>query len=283
MRIIRREFYNCTRKSKFRIIPLGDIHMGARACDERALRAVIKEIRDDPFCYWIGMGDYCDFINRQDPRFSAGLADWIEMSDLTDLAKCQVEKFNRTVEPIAGKCLGLIEGNHETAIKKHSERDVFSSIVTGVKNAAGMKARDKLGLGYSGWLKLVFYRSKKREKASTVLFYLHHGFVGGRLAGAKALNMQRVLWTNDCDIALMGHSHNEDIFTATVHGIDNGDNFVIRKKYGGFTGTFLRSVITGETTYSEVKGYFPQATGQIEIRLKPHAAHGVDRIKMMIR
>jgi hypothetical protein len=223
------------------------------------------------------MGDYADFINLRDPRFEAdSLADWVKVPDLVDLARAQRDRFLDIVKPIAGKCLALAEGNHEGAIKKHYERDIYHEIVTGVKEMGGFKADRPLALGIYGWLLLHFYRGKKRQAGSLIRVNVHHGFVGGKLAGAKALNMQRWLWTHECDLALFGHSHNLGAQIETIEGIDRAGKIRHRQAIGAYTGTFLEMA-----GYAERKGYFPGPTGHIEIVLRPGAHEVNDRVRVM--
>lgn len=264
-------------------MPIGDIHLGAKACDEDRLQRVIDRVRRGENAYWIGMGDFADFINVSDRRFSpTTLAEWIRVSDLGDLARVQRDRFLDYVTPIADKCLALIMGNHEQAIHKHYERAIYSEIVTGIKERAGMDAQEKLGLGYSGWLQLAFYRAaEERRGASIIDIHLHHGFVGGKLAGAKALNMQRWLWTHDCDVAIFGHSHNTSSQVEAVEEIDSAGNVRVRKRVGAYGGTFLRTNVEGSTTYSETKGYFPLPMSGAEILLRPGASHINDRVRVV--
>lgn len=234
----------------------------------------------------MGLGDYCDFITVKDPRFNAnGLADWIyNPKALSDIARAQKDRFLDKIAPIADRCLGLVAGNHETAIHRHYERDIYSDIVNGVRQLAGWDADRKLAFGYAGWLLLKFYRHKtKRQHGHHITISLHHGFVGGRLKGAKALNMQRWLWSHDCDLAIFGHSHNTDIQTEAIRGIDRAGNLITTPKLGCYAGTFLRGVIEEASTYSEVKGYFPQPTGGVTIHLRPGAEKHEDRITISTR
>lgn len=229
------------------------------------------------------MGDYCDFVNMRDPRFDpATLADWVNVMDLTDLARAQRDRFLDIVSPIAHKCLALIEGNHETAIKRHYERAIYAEIVTAIKEKGKFEADATLGLGFYGWLVLCFYGTKTRKNANVVKMNLHHGFVGGRLAGAKALNMQRWLWSHDCDIAVFGHSHNQMIQVESVERLNRtGTKVEHRRKVGCYAGSFLKSVIEDVSTYSEQKGYFPLPVGHVEIVLQPHTRALERRIRVM--
>ena len=258
------------------------MHIGSQACDESLFRQVVKRIEGDPNCYWIGMGDYCDFINLSDKRFDpAVLARWLKMSDLSDLTRAQRDRFLDIVRPIAPKCLALLEGNHERTITRHYERAIYGEIVTAIKEMAGMPPDAPLGLGFYGWLVLSFYHTEKRASGRNVIFNLHHGFVGGKLAGAKALNMQRWLWSHECDVAIFGHSHNQAVQVEAVEYIDTRYNLRNRRRYGCYAGTFLKSVDEGISTYSEVKGYFPLPVGgHIEIVLQPHTKAEAHRVRV---
>lgn len=283
MRVIHRKFFNVSCADTWTIVPIGDIHLGARACDEDRLKRVIDRVAKDDRALWIGLGDYCDFVNVKDPRFAARtLAEWISVADLEDLAGAQEARLFKYFEPIAGKCLGLLEGNHETAITKYSERAIFANIVTRMKEVGGFKPDDVLGIGYYGWLQLHFYRSKHQERASVITLNLHHGFTKGKLAGAKALDMQRWLWTHDADIVLFGHSHNTASQIETVQGLNDAGNPVERNRIGAYGGTFLKTNEEGVTTYSEQKGYFPTPQSGVAIHLHPHAYDPHERVTLTL-
>ena len=283
MRVIRREFFNIKRPDLFKIVPLGDVHIGAAACDEELFRQVVKGIAKDPDAYWIGMGDMCDWINVQDRRSDLGvLAEWISVADLVDLGSVQKERFCEIVSPIAHKCLALVEGNHEISLRKHTERDVYREIVAQVKGDSGLSSGIQLAIGVYGWLQLCFYRSKRREHSHIVNINLHHGFTGGKLAGGKALNMQRWLWTHNADICFWGHSHNVGIQPEAVEEIDDAGNVRVMNRRGAFAGTFLRTVNDdGPSTYSEEKGYFPLPYGGVMAELRPGAAKRKGMIRMV--
>ena len=237
----------------------------------------MDRIANEDNCYWIGMGDYCDFINIRDPRFeSEALASWVKMADLTDLARAQRDRFLDIVKPIAHRCLALAEGNHEQGIKKHYERDIYHEIVSGVKEAGGFGADRPLAVGIYGWLLLHFYRKKTKAAGALVKLNLHHGFVGGKLAGAKALNMQRWLWTHECDLALFGHSHNTGAQVETIEYVNRAGKVSQRRAIGAYCGTFLEMA-----AYAERKGFFPAPTGHIEVIIRPGAKDVNDRVRVV--
>ena len=280
MKVLHREWYGISRSSTMTLIPLGDVHLGNAACDEAYFRSAVKRIEDDPDCYWLGMGDYCEFINPSDPRFDIdSLAPWIKVAHLGDLARAQRDRFLEFVEPIAPKCVGLVEGNHEGTIKRYYERDIYSDIVTGVKEAGGFPADHKLALGYAGWLILRNHQRPEGEKGGAcwnIRLSVHHGFVGGKLAGAKALNMQRWLWTHDCDLAIFGHSHNASTQVEAVESVTSAGRVVYDHRIGCYGGSFMSGA-----NYAIQKGYFPLPKTYVEVRLRPGAKESRDRVHVV--
>ena len=283
MDVVTREYFNFSRTDSIKIVPFFDIHSGVKPCREDLLKARVNEVLENGW-YWIGGGDYCDFVNRSDPRYSPHiLADWFTVSQTADIAGAQVHHLNEILKPIAPQCLAMIMGNHETAIHKHYERSVFSDIVASVKTHGKFDSEDKLALGYGGWLILKFYQTKIGERKGgtiTIVINLHHGFTGGRLAGAKALNMQKWLWQHECDIALQGHSHNTEIQIEQVERVDRGGNFKVEKRRGAFCGTYLDTTMPGIDTYSSISGYPPMPVGGIEIDLTPRSEVERQQIKI---
>jgi len=277
MKVLRRKFARVSRSDTWTLYPLGDIHLGNAAADESLFRAVVKRIAEDDSALWLGMGDYCDFINRSDPRFEpASCAKWILLSHLGNLAEAQADRFLDIVEPIAGKCLGLIEGNHERVIHKHYEWSPYSHIVKGIKTRGGFPVEHQLAFGYSGWLLLTFHQGEVGSAPMhTLRVSLHHGFVGGKLAGAKALNMQRWLWTHDCDLAIFGHSHNTMVQVEAIERV-RGHTLAHDHRIGMYSGTFMNGA-----RYSEKAGFFPAPITQPHVALRPWASQHRDRIRVV--
>ena len=272
MQILRHHFDVPSRSTTYTIIPIGDIHIGAAACDEDRFKRLVKRIEKDANARWVGLGDYLDLVNVKDPRFNvATLASWIGVQELSDLARAQRDHFLDLIEPIASKCLGLAEGNHETAIHKFTERDVYSDIVNGIKERGKIPASTPLSLGYYGWIVLHFTRGVQNN---VVKFNIHHGFVGGKLAGAKSLEMQRWLWSHHADVVIFGHSHNTSMQVEQTEDLNDAGELVLKKRYGVYAGSFLRTVNEGASTYSEVKGYLPMPTSGVEIIIRPGAFDG---------
>jgi len=54
MRTLTHNLYYADYGQKFRLYHLTDLHLGAKACNEKQLRADIEAIRADPDARWIG-------------------------------------------------------------------------------------------------------------------------------------------------------------------------------------------------------------------------------------
>jgi hypothetical protein len=120
VKVVRKEFYGVSRKDEFRVIPLGDVHVGSAQCNEKLLKAVVGRVKEEKNTYWIDMGDKCEFINLRDPRFAPdALASWIRVSDMMDLAKAQRDRYLEFIHPIAPKVLGMVEGNVISTLRSY--------------------------------------------------------------------------------------------------------------------------------------------------------------------
>ena len=56
--------------AEFTIWNLSDLHLMSKACAEDRIAADVQRIKDDPYAYWIGGGDYADLIGHTDRRFA---------------------------------------------------------------------------------------------------------------------------------------------------------------------------------------------------------------------
>lgn len=249
-----------SRPDEIHIIPISDIHLGNEACDEKALAATVKRIADDPLCWWIGMGDYCDFINRKDKRYDPeSLPSWLYGK--RDMAKIQQERITEILLPIAGKCLALLSGNHEEDIAIHEERDVYSTLV---EKLAPDGKQGEIRMGYSGFLLLRFHRMVDSQNTWTLPLFLTHGWWAGKLMGNGALNLERIFGYVDALMILAGHDHKRRAFTLTrLRPLNNG-KVAHETGYCCSCGTFMDGA-----KYAERKGYREAPIGALDIIVSP--------------
>lgn len=260
MRTIVRHIRYESRIDEIHITPISDIHLGNEACDEKGLIATVKRIADDPMHYWIGMGDYCDFINRKDKRFDPeSLAPWL--LNKRDIAKLQMERIKEILLPIKDKCLALLSGNHEEDFAIREERDVYSALVN---ELAPDGKHGAIEMGFSGFLLLRFHRCMDRNNTWTLPLFLTHGWWAGRLYGNGALNLERLFGYVDARMILAGHDHKRRAFSLTRLRPATRGRVEREVGFCCSCGTYLDGA-----NYAERKGYRDAPTGSLEIIVRP--------------
>lgn len=266
-RCTRRAITYASRSDRCRVVLLSDLHVGSAYCDERLLRQTVLRIKDDPSALWLGLGDYAEWINRRDPRArEEERATWCWGH--TDIAQEQVEFLTRLFADIWPQCIGLIKGNHEDAILRHTERDVYQRLVEasiGPRLEAGLEG--KLGLGVSGFVRLAF----KREQGSSwgCDIFATHGSVGGRKAGAKALRLQDLWGSHEADVVVMGHSHMPMSLTLHRTAWSQRGNALVRTTRCVNAGTLLGTRGLGWPEYAESKDYPVTIASVVELEIEP--------------
>lgn len=214
MEVITKVIEYPSKNSKFYIYPLGDLHVGAVHCDEDLLEKKVKEIRNTPNAYWLGMGDYGDLITPSDFKRWEGriLAPWMKGHE-DNIGPTQLRRVNSILSPIWGQCLGLLEGNHDDSIRRLNNYNFIEELL--------ILANKKASVPYAGvscFVALQFRRFashwKKTERgtdAHTVIIHARHGEGAARTSGARALAVLRLAQTFvNAHITLMGHLHGQE-------------------------------------------------------------------------
>lgn len=291
MQIIEHTIPYSSRSDEFTIHAIADIHHGAKASDTPRLERRLAEIDADPLALWVDLGDNCDNIGWHDPRFDFGaLPRWLVEAHMDNpklgLAQLQRDdlaaRINR-YDTLGDKLLGAVEGNHEAAIRRHQEIDVYLTLLEKIKPDASKH----LALGMSGFLVLRFRRTLANSSGSTwtVVMYLHHGWGGGDLAGGVNLKLERLMDRYEADIYLLGHHHKVTTHTNTAPLRVNSALQVEQPpdKVGAVCGTYLRGVIQDADTYSEAKAYRPPpASADIMLKIRPDK-HEIDLVERTVR
>jgi hypothetical protein len=232
--------------------PLGDIHFGTAHCAEDKIKARVQQIKDDTFALWIGMGDYGEFISTKDPRWDGKvIADWV---DPNEIAESEIEKIVSLFKPIRSKCIGLLEGNHEDAFRKHQDGDPQKQIC---------KRLDVPSIGYSAFVRLVFRRVCSTGGAGReFLGVVTHGNGGAITRGAKMTRLERFM--DNFNARWYAHGHVHDIITSNKHYMElSGANKIVSlEKVGAMTGCWFRGYTQGiAPSYGEIKNYPPTGLG----------------------
>jgi len=229
---------------------VGDEHTGTKYHSEKELAKTIKAIHDDPAARWLGMGDACDFITPSDPRWDGGsICSWVSPNNI---ALDQADYYCDVMAPIASKCDGKLEGNHEFEIRKHSHVDVQKYIC------------GKLGitdLSYQAWVRYVFKPTATQKVAVDTV--VSHGAGCATTRGAKMNRLERLMGAYDA--AIFGHGHVHDVILHAGNPylyLTRDGKIKQRRKVGAMTGCYFRTYTQDvESSYGERRGFPPNILG----------------------
>lgn len=234
--------------STFYLYCVGDIHAGTIHCVEDHIKRKVDEIKNRKNAYWLGMGDYCEWITPRDKRFDPNLksiAGWVEPDNI---AHCQTEWLTKLFDPIKKKCLGLLYGNHENSIRVFNHDNVIKNLCEnlGVDN-----------LGFSCFLRLFFKRENSNE-SHLIKGAFTHGSSGAITEGAKLMALMRWMKQNEADI--YGYAHIHDYIPKSLSRMIISPQGKIKSSVsiGCMTGSWFRTYTQGIiASYGEMKCYPP--------------------------
>lgn len=268
MQVASREIVYSSRSDVIKITPIGDIHYGGRDCNVKLLRACVRKIADDPLHFWVGMGDYSEWIIPGDPRFDfRDLSPEEKAGQLHGMVTEQERGVVAELLPIKDRCLGMLEGNHEHKLTKRLMVPIQDNLCRAIGGAG-----NNLNLDYSAILKLRLVRKVgSSHTSSTCKIYAHHGAGGGRKKGAKVNRVEDLASMFPyCDIYVQGHVHDRICFiSSALDAREKTDTIYDRPRAFGVTGTFKETYTQGGIGYGEQAQYPPTALGVITFTIRP--------------
>lgn len=244
-------------KKDILITPLGDIHEDAEACDKKALESLLKE-RHEMGSYFIGLGDFAEFIMPGDHRYTGRTAKGLAAQEniIDDIVEKMIKKYGKL------KWLSLGCGNHELKAATRYFTDPMYRLASAIGVPYGL---------YCGRILLDIWDAKKQRAKCRILY--HHGFGGGETAGFT----QAMKWASRLpgwDLLVYGHVHQSQVRYVEFDELGaNGRSM----KYSApvmACGSFLRGTVDGMITYSDKAGYPIAPTGRVPmIRIKTTNDH----------
>jgi len=159
------------------------------------------------------------------------------------------------LSPIATKCIGLVKGNHEAAIERYCEHDVYQRLVESfIEPRLKAGVRDKLKLGVNGFVRLLF-RRQSNGGIWTCTIYATHGCTAGRKMGGKANRLGDIWGDVEADIVLTGHSHTPLRYPRCRKRVTQNNEMVTRQSLLLNAGSLLGNDELGWPEYAESRDY----------------------------
>ena len=264
----------------FRIWGIGDVHLGGAQFARKELLKTIEKIQQGENDYWVGLGDLGDYVNWQDTkRFEpSGFEKNRKVRDLGNLHEIYVKELAEVFGPIKGKCLGLVDGNHEFEYaRRHSV-----VITTLLASKLGTRVLD-----YSCAFRLIFSRDKDmKHHSSSLRFYLFHGSGGGAMKGGKALRLSRYFLSYPwADVVFSAHQHDRVAITEDYADVtwpiddSRSGSFTEKRRIAMMVGSFRHTISApgDSANYAERKGHSIVAPGAVWVTYDPQEQelHGV--------
>lgn len=233
-----------------KIIPFADFHIGDPNCNIKLIKELIKEVKNDPYCFCLLGGDLMDSATKSSigDSYNARMSPADQLDCITEL-----------LEPLAsqGKILAAVGGNHEARIKKETSYDPTYLLcknlgIEDVYSEETIVGFLKVGRKKSGGNKPFLYG-----------YYLTHGHGGGRKVGGKVNTLESLASIIVLDIYFCGHTHLPVIFKE--------DRFVVN--YTNQTVSQIRQTFVNTSSalryggYGEIQGYAPAANAYPKVIL----------------
>ncbi len=249
----------------YTLYPLGDSHIGTAHADRNIWLRDVRRVAEDPNALWVGMGDMCECINRTDKRFEPNEIAPQFRDHLDNLVYKQAEAFMQDVWDIADKCVGLIEGNHESDHKRYCHIDVARNICDGLKVPY---------IGDTAYIRMVFRRvddKGEQQKGRAFTVYAEHGSYNGRTLGGVLNYLERLMNSFEADVYMTAHCHMKSHAEKPILRMapKGAPILMERKRIGLSTGAYYRTYQVNTTSYGQRRTFPPAALGAVPVRLRP--------------
>jgi len=272
---------------------LADLHIGNRGCAMQRLQADLNEIRDDPYAFWVGIGDLAEYISPKDKRFDPAVIDpriFETPFGLGDIGAVLRDKLLELLDPIKHKCLGIGFGNHEAKyMKEENQLRLHQTLCD------QLRVPDH---GYSAWFRVSFVHNNRYKQprlfrntpkpilgsSFTLDHYTHHGAGRATTPGGRLNRLLQFMNFVDAHLYSIGHVHDEVQKKAIrLTGNADGTEIVETVRLGVVTGSYLRTYNKGSLPgYGEARGYPPSCLGAVKFEIKPWYRQVETRLGMTV-
>lgn len=199
------------------LIPISDVHLGARECMEREFISFIDTVKDKPNVYLILGGDLINNATRS--SVSNIFEETMRPSD-------QKKEMAKILEPVAQKILAATSGNHERRSGKDADDDPCYDILCKID-------RENIYRESMAFVKLQIGEVDGDGKRNpTYTLCVTHGAGGGMLTSGAVLRGERFGYALDgIDALIFGHTHKPFVTSPGKIYVDTQHNRVSVKQF----------------------------------------------------
>ena len=258
---------------------IGDLHIGTKFHYERGLERTIKDIKKDKHAKVILMGDLCESIAVDDPRYDSD-------TNTQPVPFKQAEDIIRLLAPIKDKIISILDGNHELKIKRIINMSAYVA-----KELEAQYGTWTLKLNLKGMFKCLFAHGDLRRWSLRST----SPDPDQKEANEKAM-LRRWLSPKAADCLYMGFAHYHKLIVVepkkSLYLTDDGksihqhytaiaDHQYIHKdlRWYGCSGAFFKQYEVGYNSYAEIAGYEPVELGYLVLRIRNGQLTAVEAVK----
>lgn len=239
--------------------------------DEKEFYRTLDYVKETG-CPVIGMGDYGEFISKDDRRH-----DYAGISFSYVTPDQQYRKIRDDFMEIKDQIICVLAGNHEYQYWSNNDIDWANWLAA------------ELGVPYCpdfAYIRIMFHRDTgKRGQRNVLNILAHHGWTNARTDGYKIKvihDMKQVF--PGCHVYLMGHVHRLGEALPTSHlWVDRHHHIREFTQRYFFTGSFVKNYEAGDrrdeslfpfSNYAARRGYPPTMIGAPIISVRPNRTDG---------
>ena len=273
---------------RFRVYPIGDLHLDEKGVDRARLNAYIAKIAADPHAMWVLVGDLLSGTTPSHKWFTVGAVDPDVLLNMDRYLAHSMLELERVLEPLAAVPGIIIQGNHDL---RHG-----GTLWSGLCWEIARRLNEKQGsarIQYGGdecivRLKAKVNRYAKDDKGRNLhyvyVLHAHHGAGGGMYPGGKVNRYENTIGKlTDADVMIRGHVHDSDfrivpIYTVTKKGAEPR----LKTRHRAFitTPSFSPARSEGLNNYASQKGYPPSDEGIMFLNVELPVSSGRSDGKM---
>jgi hypothetical protein len=232
---------------KFRIYPIGDLHINLRTHQDTRLRNYISMVKDDPAGVVFLMGDVSDSRAKNHKFFDPEMIhSRYRVEDVDIMEDLILEELEDTLAPIANKIAGVLRGNHHLA-------GFTRRLCRYLQKHHGSEAVD---YGNRGMVRVKLYNPDRMGHAElSYVVFLTHVDSGSSLPGAQFNRQIRRSMSWDADLYLSAHSHRSSAFKNPRFGLPSRGALALERRESVHinAGAFLEPYASGYDSYADAK------------------------------
>lgn len=271
---------------KYDIYLLSDIHLGVIFHNNKAFDFVITKIKKKKNAYVIILGDLVEGRPLGHKYFNIGTADPKMILPIN-----QYKAFKEKIRSIRTKIITILEGNHDRHLSK-----LYGNITKEICA--------ELEIPFGTFSSIITFRDKIKPNNQQFKIYCTHGAgsinsTAGdiiRREGYMLEAIKRKLKNKvaDCIGMFMGHTHKlmiveprQRLYLVSdgskiqqVYSKIHGNSRIISEddRWYGNTGSFLKTNVLGESTYSEEAMFDPIETGYLIMHCKNREIDSIEKV-----